>query len=290
MQPDVDYSKWKGELTDCSVATLSPGGKSVQCGVCFDGRPGGLIMMRHDYCLSVWTSHCLRSQTHIRKMAARQRATELGVNNKKRTQHSLRRWMSPKMDKKSRYEETEGQEEQGVSAEKRTNTEAAEPDVVEVGAKEDTSTDTDTDKCAGAYNLVKGPFVGRTMLYTKYVIPLATSEYEKRTYMGMKAIYSKQCSKTWTVVCKKGGNTFLNCSMIREKRGGSSLLIMMKTWEAAIQRALERREKETLTLQDLADARAFAKKPDTMFEDCGLELHREVMAQIAYMTRMERVD
>ena len=138
-------------------------------------------MMRNDYHLNVWTSHCLRSQTRIRKLAARQRAVELGLETKKRKQHSLRRWMDPKKNKKSRYEETKGQEKQGVSPEKSTNTEASEPEVVEVGTKEDKSTDTDTDKCAGAYNLVKGPFVVRTILYTKYVIPLATSDYEKRT-------------------------------------------------------------------------------------------------------------
>ena len=203
---------------------------------------------------------------------------ELGLKTKKRKQHSLKRWMNPKKSKKSRYEETEGQEKQCVSTEKSTNTEASEPEVVEVGTKEGTPTDIDTDKCVGAYILVKRPFVGRTMLYTKYVIPLDSSDYEKRTYMGIKAIYSKKCSKTWTVICKKGGNTCLNCSIIREKRGDSSLLVMMKTWEEALQRALERREKETLTIQDLADARAFAKKPDAMFEECGLELHREAIS------------
>ena len=107
---------------------------------------------------------------------------------------------------------------------------------------------TDTDQCAGAYNLVHGPFINRTMLYTKYVIPVANSEHKKCKYMGMDAIYSKECSKTWTVECKKGGNMCGSCSMIRNKRGGCSLLVMLKMWEASLQRGLEHREKTNLTM------------------------------------------
>ena len=72
------------------------------------------------------------------------------------------------------------------------------------------------------------------VLYTKYVIPVVTSEYEKGKYMGMDVIYSKECSKIWTVEC--------------------------------------------------------TKKPDHMLEACGLELRREAIAQIEYITRMERLD
>ena len=123
------------------------------------------------------------------------------------------------------------------------------------------------------------------VLYTKYVIPVVTSEYEKGKYMGMDVIYSKECSKIWTVECKKGGNMCVSCSMIRTKRGGSSLLVMIKAWKASIQPGLERREKTTLTVQNFA--RNFAKKPDKMSKACGLELRREAIAQIEYITRME---
>ena len=215
VQPAVDYSKWKGELTHSDVATLALNGKSVQCLVCTDGRTGGLIVMRHDYCLNVWTSHCEKSQTHIRKMAARRRAIELGQTTKKRKQQSLTMWMNPKKAKKTRCEEK-----------------------VVVVTREVASTD--ADQCAGAYNLVHGPFINRTMSCTKYLIPVATSEHKKGKYMGMDAIYSKECSKIWTVECKKGGNMCGSCSMIRNKWGGCSLLVMMKMWEASIQRGLER--------------------------------------------------
>lgn len=59
---------------------------------------------------------------------------------------------------------------------------------------------------------------------------------------------------------------------------------MMKTWEASIQRSLERREKTTVTVQNLQGVRGFAKRSDEMFEECGLELHSEAIAQIKYIT------
>ena len=87
-------------------------------------------------------------------MAARRRAIELGQTTKKRKQQSLTMWMNPKKAKKTRCEEK-----------------------VVVVTREVASTD--ADQCAGAYNLVHGPFINRTMLYTKYVIPMSNSEYKK---------------------------------------------------------------------------------------------------------------
>ena len=184
MEPVVDYNTRKRELIDASDATLSPNGKSVQCNICTDRRTGGLIMMHHGYCLNVWITHCKKIQMHIRKMAARHRAIKFGIKAKKRKQHSLRRWWNPKKKKQSRYKKTEDREKQDKSPEQSTDAEALKSEVV---SKKVVSTD--TNKCAGAYILLKGQFINRTMLYTKYVIPMATLDYEKCTYMGMDAIH-----------------------------------------------------------------------------------------------------
>ena len=57
----------------------------------------------------------------------------------------------------------------------------------------------------------------------------------------------------------------------------------MKKWEADIQRALESREKKTLTVLDLEDARTFAGKPDKMLEEPGKTLRKEAIGQVLSM-------
>ena len=57
----------------------------------------------------------------------------------------------------------------------------------------------------------------------------------------------------------------------------------MKGWEEYVQRALERREKPTLTVQDLEDAKRLAGKTDEMLQEPGKILKKEAIGQVAYM-------
>ena len=53
---------------------------------------------------------------------------------------------------------------------------------------------------------------------------------------------------------------------------------------------LERRNKETLTAQDVADAKAFSKKPNKMLKSEGRMLKAEAIAQVDYISTMARLD
>ena len=58
----------------------------------------------------------------------------------------------------------------------------------------------------------------------------------------------------------------IHCKNLLESCDSSSITPVLNRWEITVNRALERREREILTAQDVADAKVFSKKPKEMLQ------------------------
>ena len=63
----------------------------------------------------------------------------------------------------------------------------------------------------------------------------------------------------------------------------------MNRWVGPINRALQCRVKETFTIQDVANAKAFLKKPTEIFTIKGQALKAGAVAQVDYVQTMSRL-
>ena len=82
----------------------------------------------------------------------------------------------------------------------------------------------------------------------------------------------------------------LNCKTLRESRGSLSITTVLKRWGITFNPALERRDKKSLTTQDVADAKAFSKKPNEMLKSEGRVLKAEAITRVDYISTMARLD
>ena len=127
-------------------------------------------------------------------------------------------------------------------------------------------------------------------LYAKYVIPQPASNYKVETYASLPSVVSKKCTKIGKLIRPEGGKFCSACKELRKLRGSRSFTVVLKRWESILRHAIERREKDTLTEQDVIDAKAFASRPKSMLTTEGIALQAEAVAQISYVASMARLD
>ena len=65
---------------------------------------------------------------------------------------------------------------------------------------------------------------------------------------------------------------------------------MLQRWYSSVNRALERREKETLTTHDVKYAKDFSKKPLAMLQTDGMKLKLEAIAKVDYIVIMSKLN
>ena len=116
-------------------------------------------------------------------------------------------------------------------------------------------------------------------------------------YCGVSAIFSheffsdtaKRCTATPTIVHPDGGGMICpKCKETRLKKGGSSPSTAIGRWVPKLSRAIERRSKAELTIQDKEDAKSF-KNTKNLSKD-GERLRSEAIAQLVYFKTMEGLD
>lgn len=82
----------------------------------------------------------------------------------------------------------------------------------------------------------------------------------------------------------------LNCKSARAKKGGSSPSTALNRWVPKLVRALERRDKAELTMQDKHDAESLTKTPPKHLSKQGRRLVTEALAQLEYFNTMKGLD
>ena len=65
---------------------------------------------------------------------------------------------------------------------------------------------------------------------------------------------------------------------------------MLQRFYSSVNRAPEHREKETFTIQDAQDSKAFDKKPPFMLQPEGIKLKLESISQVDYIVTMSKLN
>ena len=96
----------------------------------------------------------------------------------------------------------------------------------------------------------------------------------------MPSIFSVQCTKLVNHFRKEGVLNCRHCRYLRALQGSCILTGVLQRWYSSVNRAIDRRENETLTTQDAQNLKAFSKKPPVMLQPEAMKLKLEAISQV----------
>lgn len=140
------------------------------------------------------------------------------------------------------------------------------------------------------YNSVSGNKKRQVAMYCKFIAPAPTQSFRVGTYGGLPSIVSTACTAQGIVHGTDGGLVCKSCKDLRRASGSLNPGTLLNRWYTTLSRAVERREKETLTHSDLSDANNFIKTSDALLTSDGLKLKDEAKAQHNYGKYMAQLN
>ena len=127
-------------------------------------------------------------------------------------------------------------------------------------------------------------------LVHRFVRPPGDAKFKWGLFNAMPALKALDCREEGVETALDRGLTCDRCSKMRKLQGNSNPgQTFISEWGKKISRCFERRDRDTLTASDVADAKTFIKKNQATinrFTDEGRVLFVEAQAQVSYASNI----